>query len=110
MKIPKKDGTTNPKSDACSDWEDILCDKCGKSCRDDAGDNFEYADLTACWGFNSRKDLEHHTAQICENCYDGLGLKPQIRSHFEDMEKMSREDLRKVIESAPEEWKDKDKP
>lgn len=84
MKIPKKDGTGDPKNDGCENWEDIICDKCGKSCRDDAGDNYEYAEIEACWGFNSRKDLAHHTAQICENCYDALGLNPKVEIHLFD--------------------------
>jgi hypothetical protein len=83
VKIPKKDGSTDPKSDCCRDWEDILCDKCGKSCRDNEGMNFEYAEITAYWGFGSHnKDDEKHTAQICETCYDGLGLKAKIEERF----------------------------
>lgn len=76
MKIPKKDGTTDPRNKACDNLEDILCDKCGKSCRDDEGMNFECAELSVHWGYGSKKDLHHDTAQICEPCYDALGLKP----------------------------------
>lgn len=82
MKIPKKDGTTIPNRDSCDNWEDIICDKCGKSCRDDDGMNFEYAQISAYWGFCSKKDDEKHTAQVCETCYDGLGIKPKIEQRF----------------------------
>ena len=78
MKIPKEDGTTAPKPDTCDNWKDILCDKCGKSCRDDEGRNFEYATITACWGYGSRKDFEEHEAHVCESCYDAFGIKPKI--------------------------------
>jgi hypothetical protein len=84
MKIPKKDGTTKPKDDNCDNWEDIRCDKCGKSCRDSSGMNFEYAHVTSYWGFGSRKDGEKHEAQICEDCYDALGLKPFIKDYLFD--------------------------
>lgn len=78
MKIPKKDGTTDPKNKSTDNWEDIICDKCGKSCRDEDDMNFEYAAISVCWGYASKKDLERHEAQICEPCYDSLGLKPQV--------------------------------
>lgn len=83
MKIPKADGTTKPELKKLSDnWQDVICDKCGKSCRDSMGMNFEYAEIEACWGFASKKDLEHHTAQVCEACYDAIGLKPQVKVHL----------------------------
>ncbi len=82
MKIPKKDGTTNPKDDSVRNWEDILCDKCGKSCRDSEGMNHEYAEIEAHWGFGSGKDGEAHEAQVCEKCYDGLGIKPAIKDYL----------------------------
>ena len=78
MKIPKKDGTTDPTCGGVENWEDILCDKCGKTCRDAQGMNFEYATVTAHWGYASKKDLEQHEAHVCEACYDALGLKPEI--------------------------------
>lgn len=82
MKIPKKDGTTDPKSDSKNDWEDVVCDKCGKSCRDDMDMNFEYATISAYWGYASSKDLYHDEAQICESCYDGLGIKPKRTTYM----------------------------
>lgn len=82
MKIPKDDGTTNPKNDSVDNWKDILCDKCGKSCRDGCDMNFEYALIEVNWGYGSRKDGESHVAQVCETCYDGLGIKPAIRDYL----------------------------
>lgn len=81
MKIPKKDGTTQLEhNDSTDNWEDILCDKCGKSTRDDCDMNFEYAQVESCWGYGSKdKDGERHEAQICETCYDAMGLKPLIK-------------------------------
>lgn len=63
---------------------DIICDSCGKSCkvdeyiiRNDARiDNgekdriFEYMELKAVWGYNTKKDMETWAAHICENCVD----------------------------------------
>lgn len=80
MKIPHDN--TNPESDGSYNWLDIICDKCGKSCRDSIGMNFEYASVKAHWGYGSRKDTEKHEAQICEPCYDGLGLKPKITDYM----------------------------
>lgn len=57
--------------------EDILCDVCGKSCRDSAGINFEVATLSEKWGFGSRKDCEHHECHLCEDCYD------KVRAYIE---------------------------
>lgn len=82
MKIPKKDGTTVLKGDDTTDnWEDILCDKCGRSCRDSDNMNFEYAAISAYWGFGSKKDEQHHDGQVCETCYDGLGIRPMIKDY-----------------------------
>ena len=81
MKIPKKDGTTVLKgNDSTDNWEDILCDKCGKSTRDDCNMNFEYMQMEGLWGYGSiDKDGQYHEAQVCEPCYDGLGIKPLIK-------------------------------
>lgn len=82
MKIPKKDGTTNPKDDSVDNWEDILCDKCRKSCRDSNGMNHEYAEFKVHWGYGSKKDGERHEGQVCETCYDALGIRPDIRDYL----------------------------
>lgn len=49
---------------------DVICDFCSKSTMDSHGMNYEYAHLTACWGYASRKDMECHDLHICEDCYD----------------------------------------
>jgi hypothetical protein len=63
---------------------DIICDSCGQSCkvREDIIDNdlrldhvqpsysFEFMDLEAHWGYDSGKDCESWSAQICEKCVD----------------------------------------
>lgn len=82
MKIPKKDGTTNPKDLSLGDWEDVLCDKCGKTCRDSIGMNHEYAEIKVHWGYGSKKDGEHHEGQVCETCYDALGIRPTIKDYL----------------------------
>lgn len=83
MRIPNKSEVKWP-GDGCTDgsWEEVLCDKCGKSCRDSEGMNFEYAEIKATWGYGSNKDLYRDEAQVCEPCYDGLGIKPQRTTYM----------------------------
>lgn len=78
MKVPKKDGTTQPNNSGGDNWEDIICDKCGKSCLNSTEMNFEYATITAHWGYGSNKDLEKHEAHVCEKCYDDFHLKSTV--------------------------------
>lgn len=63
---------------------DIICDCCGKSCKVQEGiiDNedrvdhgekyrsFEYMKLCACWGYDSKRDMEKWVAFVCETCVD----------------------------------------
>ena len=51
---------------------DVICNACGESCRDNLGMNFEYADVSAAWGYGSKKDMEVHRGHLCEACYDKL--------------------------------------
>jgi len=46
----------------------ILCDICGESCKKSA--DYEYAYLSANWGYDSKKDGEQHRAHLCEKCYN----------------------------------------
>lgn len=47
---------------------DITCDKCGNSCRRDL--NYEFANMTAYWGYGSRKDEQVFDLDLCEDCFD----------------------------------------
>jgi hypothetical protein len=57
---------------------DISCDICGKSCQRllQYGSppicDYEYATLSATWGYDSKKDQEEHEFHICEDCYDKM--------------------------------------
>jgi hypothetical protein len=54
---------------------DILCDVCGKSCKSKTCPaDYEYANLWAQWGYDSRKDGENHSCDLCEDCYDEVIL------------------------------------
>ncbi|WP_291321643.1 hypothetical protein [Desulfonatronospira sp.] len=48
---------------------DIVCDICGVSTKTEFGD-FEFAELSACWGYSTAKDGEYHEICLCEPCYD----------------------------------------
>lgn len=61
--------------------EDIICDCCKKSCS--VNGDFEFAKITAHWGYHSQKDLETHNTFLCEKCYD------EIISKFKIMPKIS---------------------
>ena len=50
---------------------DILCDICGVSTKTECGD-YEYAELSARWGYSSSKDEEYHEVCLCEKCYDHI--------------------------------------
>lgn len=57
---------------------DIVCDICGKSTKTEFSD-YEYAELSARWGYSSAKDEEYHEVCLCEECYD------QVISHIESL-------------------------
>lgn len=48
---------------------DIVCDVCGESTKTEYG-GYEYAQLSATWGYSSSKDEEYHEVCLCERCYD----------------------------------------
>ena len=52
--------------------KDIVCDVCHKSCLDREGMNFEYATLSAEWGYGSGKDGAVWSCDICSHCADLL--------------------------------------
>lgn len=49
---------------------DITCDRCGGSCKQ--AHNYEYANITANWGYDSRKDEQVIDLDLCEDCFDIL--------------------------------------
>ena len=54
---------------------DIICDICGHSCKKDIESNicdYEYATLSASWGYYSNKDAVTWVCNICENCADKI--------------------------------------
>lgn len=52
--------------------KDILCNKCGNSCKGQACDGFECAELRAHWGYGSKRDGEVHEAHLCEKCWEEI--------------------------------------
>ena len=52
--------------------EDVLCDICGKSCRDGYDMNYEFSTLSASWGYGSHKDSERWYGEFCESCSDKI--------------------------------------
>jgi len=56
--------------------EDVVCDICGKGCRDECSDSaadagmVEYATLEALWGYCSRRDGESYRCDMCEDCFE----------------------------------------
>lgn len=63
---------------------EVFCSRCKKSCtketgvidnqfREDNGTKYycnEYAEISAVWGYWSKKDCQTHSAALCEDCYD----------------------------------------
>jgi len=56
---------------------DIVCDVCGKRCRNECSDAVddaglvEYATLEAFWGYcSNNKDGERYTCEMCEGCFE----------------------------------------
>ncbi len=52
--------------------EDIICDICGKSCRDKLNMNYESSILSASWGYGSSKDGSQWGGDFCESCSDKI--------------------------------------
>jgi tRNA U54 and U55 pseudouridine synthase Pus10 len=69
------------------DVVDIICDVCGSSCKQDNW-GYEFARLHSRWGYASTKDMEEHTCDLCETCYDkvaefikSIGGKVQVEEY-----------------------------
>ena len=54
--------------------EDILCDICGKSCKDNSSNLYEFLTLHASWGYGSHRDCTTWDGEICESCSDKIKL------------------------------------
>ena len=60
---------------------DIFCDCCGKSAQ--TGWGFECVEITAHWGYMSKKDGQDWIAHICEKCVDEkLGFIKFIKTEY----------------------------
>jgi len=60
------------KTEEVDEVEDIICNKCGNTLKDDCRINFEGIKLRTSWGYASKKDGETHESHLCEKCYDEL--------------------------------------
>ena len=49
--------------------DDVVCNRCGKSCRVEGG-NFECASVRVDWGYGSGKDGTREAWDLCEACHD----------------------------------------
>lgn len=50
--------------------KDIICDGCKESCRPEGPlPNYEYAKLSASWGYYSPFDMQRHEAHFCAKCF-----------------------------------------
>lgn len=66
--IKKENETQNVKV-----VKDVLCNKCGNSCKGLEPESFEFASLQVHWGYGSFKhDGEIHEAHLCESCWEEL--------------------------------------
>ena len=52
--------------------EGVICNKCGKSCKDETTGLLEYVELAVAWGYGSSKDGTSHESHLCETCYGEL--------------------------------------
>lgn len=50
--------------------EDVVCNFCGKSCRDKFSMNFEHVECMAHWGFGSKRDTVSTLFHVCEPCFE----------------------------------------
>lgn len=69
---------------------EIICDRCGAKDSEyrkaNQGEPLPMIKLEGGWGYNSKgKDLEFHTAWLCEECYEEtlqtMGIKPLIKHY-----------------------------
>lgn len=53
--------------------EKAFCNKCGREIKVENGTIMEgNIDVNVKWGYFSEKDLEQHSFDLCEQCYDSI--------------------------------------
>ncbi|PKM50112.1 MAG: hypothetical protein CVV02_12685 [Firmicutes bacterium HGW-Firmicutes-7] len=50
---------------------EVKCNQCGQVIQSVSAYE-EYLEISKSWGYFSKKDLQTHTFQLCETCYDDL--------------------------------------
>lgn len=59
---------------------EIICNICGQKVDKDLyGNFFDYIHLEKTWGYNSKWDMESHSFDICQNCYEKIMKNARIR-------------------------------
>lgn len=55
---------------------DVICNLCGKTCNAAKGQeetpSYEFATISASWGYFSTHDMDVHEAHVCNLCYDSV--------------------------------------
>lgn len=68
--------------------DDVICNKCGVSCRDSCDMNFEgIIELSICGGYASKLgDSVQYTFSVCENClknfFSTFTIPPNTKDYF----------------------------
>lgn len=67
---------------------DIICNKCGGSCKDRHGINFENAAGHSHFGYGSDHDMEVYKFDLCVKCFfeleDSFKIKSYVGEFLED--------------------------
>ncbi|MCT4597339.1 MAG: hypothetical protein N4A50_05620 [Vallitalea sp.] len=52
---------------------EVYCNKCGKLIyNEETNSKVDYINITKEWGYFSNKDMQVHSFDLCEKCYDSL--------------------------------------
>lgn len=68
--------------------DDIICNRCGESCRCDAALNYEgLIEATICGGYGSKiGDFRQLTFSVCESClielFETFKISPAVQDHL----------------------------
>ena len=49
----------------------VSCNRCGKQIID-TNSSHDFLHIDKHWGYESKKDFEQHTFDLCEDCYDEI--------------------------------------